>query len=475
MADTLYFLRISDYFAVQFKLKGNFMLSKKLYFVYVSAIASISGILFGYDTGVISGAMIFLKQDFLIAPSQEGLVVSILLFGAVLGALLTGKFADHFGRKKTLIVSGFLYVIGTLGLSFATSLNMVYLFRFILGIPIGIASFATPGYISEIAPKNLRGFLVSMFQLAIVSGILITFIANYYLANYPQAWRIMFFAGMLPAIILLLGLFFLPESPRWLISQGMDQQAVLVLTKLRNQECNGEIQEIKQLIVLEQAKLNYREALFNKTNMPVFVLVAVIMLLQQFSGIDAIIYYAPQIFLHSGLSLSNSLFSTVLIGIVNLISTVLGLALIDKIGRRTVMIYGSFFMALALACVAYSIPENRLAFFSIIAMLCYICAFAMSTALVGWLITSEIFPLKIRGIGSSIGISCFWLSNIFISFLFPILLKLVSIQLIFAGFSLSCIVSLIYCIKYLPETKNTSLERIEKNLLNRVSLRNLGQ
>ncbi len=447
-----------------------------LYVIFASIIAGMSGILFGYDTGVISGALIFLKKDFVINPNQEGIIVSILLFGAAIGALGVSKIADKVGRKKLLIITGVLFILGTYGLAKSSTINELYIYRFILGLSIGIASFAAPNYISEIAPSHLRGRLVSFFQLAIVIGILLTYIVNYYLATSTNPWREMFLYGTIPAIILLIGLFFMPDSPRWLLSQGKEEAAIKSLRKLRGNKFQNELEEIKATLNLEHNKSNWNE-LFNKKNLPIIAIAIIIMFFQQLSGINAIIYYAPKIFLYAGLGINNSFLSTILVGLVNLISTIIGLLLLDKLGRRPLMIGGSLLMAVALAMVALTFHENMSNVESMIgvgSILTYIFAFAISTGLFGWLIISEIFPLSVRGEGAAIGATANWIFNIMVSFSFPVLLNIFGINIIFAFFAVVCLISFWYCIKYLPETKGISLETIENHLLQGVKSRNLG-
>lgn len=447
-----------------------------LYVIFASIIAGMSGVLFGYDTGVISGALIFLKKDFVINPNQEGIIVSILLFGAAVGALGVSKIADKVGRKKLLIMTGILFILGTYGLAKSLTINELYIYRFILGLSIGIASFAAPSYISEIAPSHLRGRLVSFFQLAIVIGILLTYIVNYYLATSTNPWREMFLYGTIPAIILLLGLFFMPDSPRWLLSRGKDEEAIKALRKLRGNKFQNELEEIKATLNLEHKKSNWNE-LFTRKNVPIISIAIIIMFFQQLSGINAIIYYAPKIFLYAGLGINNSFLSTILVGLVNLISTIIGLLLLDKLGRRPLMIGGSLLMAFALAMVALTFHENMSNVESMIgvgSILVYIFAFAISTGLFGWLIISEIFPLSVRGEGAAIGATANWVFNIMVSFSFPVLLNIFGINIIFAFFAVICLMSFWYCIKYLPETKGVSLETIETNLLQGVKSRNLG-
>lgn len=448
------------------------------YVVFASIVAGISGILFGYDTGVISGALIFLKKDFVLSPSEEGLIVSLLLFGAAVGALVIGSVSDKLGRKKLLLIISLLFIITSFGISRSTSLSELYLYRFLLGISIGVSSFAAPSYISEIAPANMRGLLVSFFQTAIVIGILLTYVVNFFLANNDNAWRLMFVYGVVPATVLLFGLILLPESPRWLLSKSKESEAIKSLSKLRgNDNYANELNEIKAMVQLEHTKKNWN-SLFTKMNMPLIAIAIIIMLFQQLSGINAIIYYAPKIFMYAGFDINNSLFGTVLVGVVNLISTLIGLVLLDKLGRRPLMIFGSLVMSLALLSVAFTLGENTsqlISYLGVASVLVYIFAFAISTGLFGWLIISEIFPLSIRGEGAAIGASANWIFNICVSYSFPLLLKSLGIATIFGFFSFVCFLSLIYCIFYLPETKGISLENIERNLLNGAKSRDLGK
>ena len=447
------------------------------YVIIASIIAGISGLLFGYDTGVISGAMLFLQKDFNLDASQQGIVVSILLLGAAIGAIGIGKFADMLGRKRLLYITSVLFIVGSFGLANASSINDLYIYRFILGLSIGVASFAAPSYISEIAPAHLRGRLVSMFQLAIVVGILATYIVNYFAANSNDPWRHMFLIGVYPAVVLLVGLFFLPDSPRWLLLKGRDDEAVKALVKLRGNSYQAELNEIKQTLSMEKDKKSNWTLLFNKKHLPLVAIAVLVMLFQQLSGINAIIYYAPKVFMSAGLAVENALFATVLVGVVNLLSTLVGLALLDKLGRRPLMIFGSILMAIALATAAFIFSDHMTqteGYIGIAAVLVYIFAFALSTGLFGWLIISEVFPLNIRGEGAAIGATANWVFNIAVSFTFPIMLTTVGINAAFGFFALICVISAIYCIKFLPETRGVSLETIEKNLNRGACSRDLG-
>lgn len=448
------------------------------YVVLSSVFAGIAGMLFGYDTGVISGALIFLQKDFHLNPEHQGMIVSSLLFGAAIGALGIGKFADKLGRRRLLFITAVLFIVGSVGLYYADSLTDLYVYRFVLGISIGVASFAAPSYISEISPAHLRGRLVSLFQLSIVIGILGTYLVNYILAEAENPWRLMFLLGMYPAIVLLIGLFFLPDSPRWLLLKGKEERAIRALKRLRGSGYETELNEIRTVLSQEKDKRSNWRALFQKMNSPIIIIAILIFVFQQLSGINAIIYYAPEVFISAGFGVKSSLFATVLVGVVNLLSTILGLSLLDKLGRRPLMITGYIIMTCALALAAFIFGGHMTTtqgYIGVVGILVYIFAFAISSGLMGWLIISELFPLNIRGEGAAIGATSHWVCNILVSFSFPILLQTIGIKGVFAMFAFVCFIGIFYFAKYLPETKNVSLETIEKNLMRGKKSKELGQ
>ena len=284
--------------------------------------------------------MLSLQQDFNLDASQQGFVVSILLFGAAIGSLGIGSFADLIGRKRLLYVTSILFIVGSWGLANALNIYDLYLYRFVLGISIGVASFAAPSYISEIAPAHIRGRLVSVFQLAIVIGILTTYVVNYFMASSIDPWHHMFLMGIYPAVILFIGLFFLPESPRWLLLKNRNQDAINVLRKLRGEFYQAELNDIQETLKIEKNRKSNWGVLFQKKHLPLVAIAVLIMFFQQLSGINAIIYYSPKVFMSAGLAVENVLFATVLVGLVNLFSTIIGLPLLDKLGRRPLMIFG---------------------------------------------------------------------------------------------------------------------------------------
>jgi sugar porter (SP) family MFS transporter len=451
-----------------------------IYLFFSALIAGVSGILFGYDTGVISGALIFLRQDFHLTSSSEGLLVSILLVGATVGALMSGYISDKLGRKRILQIAGIIFLIGTICIASANSITMLYICRFMLGISIGISSSAAPSYIAEIAPAEFRGRLVSLFQIFIVLGLFLTFTVNYYVSESSHAWRTMFWLGGIPSIIFFLGLFFLPESPRWLILNSRVNEATKVLNKLRGDNYQNELQDIQNLIHQEQQGGKNWSRLFSKTNIPILVIALGINIISALSGINAINYYAPTIFINAGFGVNAALASTIWIGAVNLIATIIGILFLDKLGRRPLMILGATLMTISVAIIAYAlnkpvVPGSLIGYVGIGGVLLFIAAFAISNALLGWLIIGEVFPLNVRGEGAALGAGVNWIGNIVVALVFPVALKQFGMGIIFGVFTFVCFSALIFYIKYLPETKGISLETIETNLLRGAKARYLGQ
>lgn len=445
-----------------------------IYAIGIALIAAITGILFGYDTGVIAGALVFIKQSFSLSSWEEGAVVGVLLLGAAVGALGMGVVANILGRKTLLKIVSLAFLIGSIGLFFATSVTDLLIYRFVLGLAIGVSSFAAPNYIAEIAPAHLRGRLVSLFQLAVVFGILIVYFSNYLLLNLGNNWRYMFLLGAVPALILFFGLIFLPESPRFLLLKKREKEAKEVLSKLRKDDISNELTMIRETIFLE--KKNNLSFFFEKHHHKLMAIVFFIMIFNQFTGINAIIYYAPKIFIASGLTSQESFFNTVLVGLILFIFTAIGLSLLDKLGRRFLMLFGTSIMlaSLILFVVANYLGIEKYSVLALASILGYIAGFAVSQGLVVWLIASEIFPLSIRGEGAAMGAFFNWTFNMLLSFSFPTLLDKFGTTTIFVFFALMCACCIIYILRYLPETKNVPLETIEKNLYAGARSRNLG-
>jgi sugar porter (SP) family MFS transporter len=460
----------------------------------IAAIASTGGLLFGFDTGVISGALPFLKQSWDLTTNQQEIITTAVLVGAVLGALGSGRITDIVGRKKVIIATSLIFAIGSVLTGAAPSMMFLAVSRVILGIAIGISSFAVPLYISEISPTKYRGALVSSFQLMITIGIVASYFSDLYFADEanPFSWRWMFYVGVFPAIILFVGMLFVPETPRFLISKGRDEEGRKVLEDVEDPELvDAAVALIKEEISLDQEAVGFKE-LFSKTwRVPLSIAIG-IMFIQQFVGINTVIYYAPTLFLIAGFEGARAaITATVAVGLVNVGSTVLSMFLIDKIGRRKLYFIGVTGMMLALATLAAffffkdDLGDN-LKWVTVGTVLIYIMFFAISLGPLGWLIISEIFPLKIRGVGMSIGALSNWFFNGVVAFTFLKLAWLftgdgmeITKTVIKDGqevvqtdpnpagafflYALIAVLGLIWGYKFIPETKGVTLEKIEKH------------
>lgn len=394
--------------------------------IVIAAVASTGGLLFGFDTGVISGALPFLKECWGLSSGEQELVTTAVLVGAVLGALSAGRIADIVGRKAVIMVTSVIFAAGSLLTGAAPGMWFLIISRIILGIAIGISSFSVPLYISEISPTKIRGALVSSFQLMITIGILVSYFSDRAFADdlNPFSWRWMFYVGVFPAVILLVGMLFLPETPRFLISKGKEEKGRKVLEKIEEPSMvEVAIRKIKDDISLDKESVGYSE-LFKKTwRVPLLIAVG-IMFVQQFVGINTIIYYAPTVFIIAGFAgKTAAITATISVGAVNVASTVLSMFLIDKIGRRKLYFIGLTGMMVSLAALGifFFLKDSlgdSLKWVTVGTVLVYIIFFAISLGPLGWLIISEIFPIKVRGVGMSIGALSNWFFNGIVAFTF---------------------------------------------------------
>jgi sugar porter (SP) family MFS transporter len=395
--------------------------------VVIAAIASTGGLLFGFDTGVISGALPFLERSWNLTTDQQEWIVTALLLGAVAGAMSSGRLTDIFGRKKIIIITSLIFAVGSILAGASPTLGYLAISRVILGIAIGISSFTVPMYIAEISPTKIRGAMVSSFQLMITIGILVSYFSDQAFANEanPYSWRWMFYVGVIPAIILFIGMIFLPESPRWLMGNNKREKGIKVLRKVEHPDLVEEsIKRIDAEIEKEkQAVTNWTE-LFKPWLRNALIIAVGIMLVQQFVGINTIIYYAPTVFLIAGFEGAKAaITATISVGVINVLSTVVSMAVIDKIGRRKLYFIGLTGMAIALAALGFFFlfRENLgegMRFMIVGSVLVYIFFFAISLGPLGWLMISEVFPLKVRGLGMSIGSLSNWLFNALVAFTF---------------------------------------------------------
>lgn len=436
----------------------------------VSAIAATGGLLFGFDTGVISGALLFLKKEFGLGSLGQEFVVSAVLVGAIIGSAASGRVTDHFGGKRVIFCTAIIFALGTIITATAPSMHLVVVGRMILGIAIGIASYTVPLYISETSPARIRGALVSLNQLMITIGILVSYLIDYVFATTQYTWRGMFAVGVIPAVILGVGLIFLPSSPRWLMARKRENDARDVLKRLLPaSEINEQMEEMRASIADEAGSGGWKD-LGQRWIRPAFFMGIIIMFFQQATGINTIIYYAPTIFQMAGFgSETAAITATVAVGSVNVAMTVLSLFLIDHLGRRPLLLMGLVGMVVSLVIVglAFSFGDSlgeELKWASVAGIFVYIAAFAISLGPIAWLLIAEIYPMGIRGLAMSLSTVANWLFNFFIALSFLSLIETLGRPLTFFLFAAIGILGWFYCYFKVPETKGCSLERIEADM-----------
>ena len=429
----------------------------------VSAISALAGLLFGYDTGVISGAILFVRKDFLLSTFQEEVVVSAVLLGAVAGAAFGGKLADALGRRKLLIQVAILFIIGAIGTALAPTPTLLAIGRVVVGIAIGIASFTAPLYISEVSPPAIRGKLVSLNQLMITLGIVVSYLADYGLAD-KEAWRWMFGLAAIPALILLIGMFFVPESPRWLMGRSREDEARAVLEKIReSSDVSAELAEIKEDLSLQEG--GWRELLNVSLRRPLIIGIG-LAIFQQFTGINTVIYYAPTIFQLAGLhSASAAILATVGVGVVNVLLTIVALRILDRAGRRPLLLWGLVGMVISLGVLgaAFLLAGSSpiVAWLAVISLAVYVACFAIGLGPVFWLLISEIYPLKIRGRAMGVATMMNWGSNLIVALTFLSLLHSLGRSATFWLYAVVGILAWFFVYRLVPETKGRTLEQID--------------
>jgi SP family arabinose:H+ symporter-like MFS transporter len=431
------------------------------YPVFISFIAALGGLLFAFDAAIISGVVPFIQSKFSLSGTETGWIVSSLVLGCTVGVILSGAPADKFGRKKPLMLSAFLFLIAVIGEALTNSVGVFVVFRVIAGFSVGISSMVSPMYIAEIAPAKRRGQLVSLYQFTIVIGILLGFMSNSMLVNTGGAdnWRIMLSVMIVPAIVFLVGLFFVPESPRWLIQKNQGDKALKTLQKI-----NGETDAAKEFEAIsnslkDKSDSSYKAVFAPAMRLPLFVGVG-LAVLQQITGINAIMYYAPTIFAKSGLSVDSAIFQTILVGVINLVFSLIAVFVVDRLGRKPLLVIGSSLMTISLLTVAASFAYNLDSMITLTAILVFIASFAVSLGPVTWVMISEVFPNNVRGKAMSISIVSLWLACFFVALLFPILLEKIGIGNTFLVFAFFSFISLLFNLKFVKETKGKELEEI---------------
>jgi sugar porter (SP) family MFS transporter len=436
-------------------------------YVIISAfIASLGGLLFGFDTAVISGAEKTIQQLFNLDGFWHGFTVAIALIGTLTGALISGKPADILGRKKSLLIIAVLYAVSALGSAMVQSWIAFLIYRFLGGIAVGASSVIGPMYIAEIAPAHLRGRLGTAFQLNIVGGILLSYFSNYWIARIIEndSWRWMLGVLALPSVIFFLLALYIPDSPRWLVIKNRFSDAESVLRRLGSADPGKEMQEIKDSVA-EKAGIK-REKLFTGTYRIPIILAILVAVFNQLSGINAIMYYAPRIFELVGYARTSALLQSVSVGITLFAFTVVGMFLIDIVGRKKLLLVGAVGMTIFLGMVARTIfTTTDGSIWMLIYLSGFIAFFSFSQGTVIWVFISEIFPNSVRAKGQTLGSFTHWTMTVIISWMFPVLAESNAGGWAFLFFSISMILMFIIVLRYFPETKGKTLEQIQKEMI----------
>ncbi len=439
--------------------------------VRISLIAAIGGLLFGYDTGVISGALLYIKDDLHAGDFEQQAIVSVLLLGAMVGALASGYLADRISRRWTKVISGSIYVIGALGCAFSVNAGMLIGFRFLLGLSVGTASFVSPLYISEASPPRVRGGLVSFNQLAITSGILIAYIVDFLFKDVTYNWRWMLGIAAVPGAALAIGMLTVPHTPRWLMLTGQESRARGVLERLRTQraaqDIDTEIEEIKEAN-RKEGDSRVRDLVGPRLR-PLLLIGLALAIFQQFVGVNTVIYYAPTILSDTGLTNSASITQTVFVGVTNVVFTIVAVLLLDRVGRRALLLTGVAALTLALVTLgAYfwspSLQQNA-PYLALAGLLVYIAGFAVGLGPVFWLMISEIYPMGVRSKAMSVATIANWGANFLVAGTFLTLTNLITTQGTFFLYSGLAVLAFVVFAARVPETKGRSLEEIQSDVL----------
>ena len=439
--------------------------NKKLIFF----LGALGGLLYGYDMGVISGALLFIKDDIPLNSFTEGLVVASMLVGAIFGSGASGPMSDRLGRRLVVFIIAIIYIVGALILALAPSMPVLVIGRLVIGLAVGGSTAIVPVYLSEMAPTEQRGSLSSLNQLMITIGILSSYLINY--AFTPiEGWRWMLGLAVLPSLILLIGVAFMPESPRWLLEHKSEKAArdVMKLT-FKESEIDKEIADMKEINAISESTWNVLKSPWLR---PTLIIGSVFALLQQIIGINAIIYYAPTIFSKAGLGDATSILGTVGIGTVNVLITIVAIMIIDKIDRKRLLVIGNIGMVaslLIMAILVWTIGIQSSAWIMVACLTLFIIFFGFTWGPVLWVMLPELFPMRARGAATGIAALVLSIGSLLVAQLFPILTDVLSVEQVFLIFAAVGVLALIFVIKYLPETRGRSLEEIEADLRSRTN------
>ncbi|MET8811553.1 sugar porter family MFS transporter [Streptomyces sp. NPDC004549] len=437
-----------------------------------AAMIAVGGFLFGYDTGVVSGALLFVTDDFHLSPTEQGTIVSVLLIGAMVGALCAGRLADAIGRRKAVALEGAVFLVGTAIAATAPAYWTLLIGRVVLGLAVGAASATVPVYLSEISPTRVRGRVLSANQLMITFGILVSYLVDLAFAG-SRDWRLMFALGAVPATVLTLCcLLVVPESLPWLVRRGRWRQAREVLGRvLPPEDASRVVARLRNEVPGPRRKpgeeperpVGWRTLLTPGVR-PALVVGLAMAVIQQFGGINTIIYYAPTIIEKTGLSASNSIFYSVFIGVINLLMTILATKLIDRAGRRTLLLVSLAGMAFLVALLGLSFIAGWNSELSLVCMILYIAAYAGGLGPIFWVLVGEVFPPRVRALGSSTATTANWIANFVVSQAFLPVAAAIGQGQTFLVFAVICFLGLLFVVRFVPETKDRSYEEIDAAL-----------
>ncbi len=431
--------------------------------IFATIVSALGSFLFGFDTAVISGTTKYITQFFNLTDSTLGITVSIALVGTVIGAIAVGKPGDIFGRRFILFICGAFYFLSAIGCAFATGWFFLLFSRFLGGLAIGASSVVAPMYIAEISPGKMRGRLVAVAQFNIVLGILVAFFSNYLLVNTGiNNWRWMFGVEAIPAILFFILLFFVPESPRWLVKKSRINDAESVLTAVGTKNVASELADIVNSLKEEAGKIGTK--LFQRKYKFAIICAVLLAVFNQLSGINVIMYYAPMIFEKAGANTNSAMLQAVAVGVTNMIFTIIAMFFIDKVGRKTLLLIGAVGMFITLAGAAFNYYDETLFGNTgvVVFIIGFIAFFAFSQGAVIWVFLAEIFPNKVRSKGQALGSFTHWVMNAIIGLVFPVALTNFGGGNVFMFFSIMMIPFFIFVWKVMPETKEKSLEELEK-------------
>ncbi len=454
--------------------------NKTSYLLLISLVSAMGGLLFGYDWVVIGGAKPFYEVFFNItdSPSMQGWVMGSAILGCLLGVTVSGSLSDRYGRKPLMIVAALIFILAAIGTGIVNTIEWFIIYRILGGIGIGIASNLSPMYIAEVSPSNVRGRFVSINQLTIVIGILSAQIVNWLIAepinpgedilaswNGQMAWRWMFWAGGVPAVFFFLMIFFVPETPRWLASRNKYEKASAILTRIGGSDyARQELGVMKASEAEQKEKLRFKQ-LFQGKMSKILLIGIVIAMFQQWCGINVIFNYAQEIFSGAGYGVSDILFNIVITGVTNLIFTFVGMYTVDKLGRRALLLFGAAGLAIIYAIMGTCYYFQITGIFVLILVVMAIACYAMTLAPITWVVISEIFPTKVRGMAMGVATFSLWTACFILTYSFPLLNKGLGSYGTFWLYGIICVLGFLFIIKQLPETKGKSLEEIEKDLM----------